>query len=151
MTALKTTGAYTVDDAVKEKITNLFVGGYCDDEKTKKIIDEFFNKYGYLCDTHTAVAVSVYKDYVESTGDRTPAVIDSTASPYKFSGSVLSAIASAEKLPDDEFAMVELLNAKTGAPVPAPLAALKDKETRFNNVCEAEDMPEFVLNALGVK
>lgn len=151
MTSLKTKGAYTVDSDVKAKITELFAGGFCDDNKTKAVIDEFFNKYGYLCDTHTAVAVSVYKDYVESTGDRTPAVIDSTASPYKFSGSVLAAIADGEKLPEDEFAMVDLLNAKTNAPVPAPLAALKDKETRFTNVCEASEMPQFVLNALGVK
>ena len=151
MTALKTKGVYSVDGEIKDKITALFTGGFCDDDKTKAVIDEFFNKYGYLCDTHTAVAVSVYKEYVESTGDRTPAVIDSTASPYKFSGSVLSAIANGEQLPDDEFAMVDMLSEKTGTAVPAPLAALKDKETRFTNVCEADEMPGFVLNALGVK
>ena len=151
MTALKTKGAYSVDSEIKDKIASIFTGGYCDDVKTKNVIDEFFNKYGYLCDTHTAVAVSVYKEYVESTGDRTPAVIDSTASPYKFSASVLSAVANGETLPDDEFAMVDMLSEKTGTAVPAPLAALKDKATRFTNVCEADEMPEFVLNALGVK
>lgn len=151
MTALKTTGAYSVSDEVKSKITGLFFGGCCDDAKTKSTIDEFFNKYGYLCDTHTAVAVSVYKDYVEQTGDRTVSIIDSTASPYKFSGSVLAAIAKDEKLPDDEFEMVDLLNRKTNAPVPAPLAALKDRETRFADVCNADEMPQFVLKALGVE
>lgn len=151
MTSLKTVGKYSVDTDVKEKITSLFAGGFCDDDKTKTVIDEFFNKYGYLCDTHTAVAVSVYKDYVEQTGDRTPAVIDSTASPYKFSGSVLKAVSKDEELPNDEFEMVDLLNKKTGTPVPAPLAALKNKETRFTNVCNADEMPQFVLNSLGVK
>lgn len=151
MTLLKTKGAYSVDTDVKEKISELFVGGFCDDAKTKATIGEFFNKYGYLCDTHTAVAVSVYKEYVEKTGDRTAAIIDSTASPYKFSGSVLSAVANGEKLPNDEFEMVELLNKRTDVPVPAPLAALKNREIRFTNVCDADDMPEFVLSALGVK
>ena len=151
MTALKTTGTYSVDEDVKAKITNLFAGGFCDDDKTKATIDEFFNKYGYLCDTHTAVAVNVYKEYVEKTGDRTTVIIDSTASPYKFSGSVLKAIAGGEELPDDEFEMVDLLNKKTGTDVPKPLAALKDKETRFTKVVNADEMPEFVLTALGVK
>lgn len=151
MTLLKTTGAYSIDSDIKEKISELFVGGYCDDVKTKAVIDEFFNKYGYLCDTHTAVAVSVYKDYVESTGDKTTAIIDSTASPYKFSGSVLSAIANGEKLPEDEFAMVDMLNERTNVAVPAPLAALKDREVRFTTVCNADEMSDFVLSALGVK
>ncbi len=151
MLSLKVAGAYSVSKDVKAKISDLFFGGYCDDAKTKLIIDEFFNKYGYLCDTHTAVAVSVYRDYVEKTGDRTPAIIDSTASPYKFSGSVLSAIANDEELPEDEFEMVELLSQKSGVAVPAPLAALKNKETRFETVCNADEMSDFVLNSLGVK
>ena len=151
MTALKTTGAYSVDEDVKTKITSLFAAGFCDDAKTKTTIDEFFNKYGYLCDTHTAVAGNVCKEYVEKTGDRTPVVLDSTASPYKFSGSVLKAIADGEELPNDEFEMVDLLSKKTGTDVPKPLAALKDKETRFTEVVNADEMPEFVLNALGVK
>ena len=151
MTALKTTGKYSVDDEIREKIGSLFAGGFCSDEKTETIIGEFFNKYGYLCDTHTAVAVRVYKEYVEKTGDRTPVILDSTASPYKFSGSVLRAVVGEEEIPDDEFEMVELLNRKTNAPVPAPLAALKDKETRFTSVVDADEMPEFVLSSLGVK
>ncbi len=151
MTALKTTGAYSVDNATKEKITDIFTGGFCDDEKTQKIIGEFFNKYGYLCDTHTAVAVSVYKDYAEETGDKTPTIIDSTASPYKFSKAVLEAVADGKALPDDEFAMVDLLSETTSTAVPAPLAALKSKETRFTNVCAKEDMADFVLTTLGVK
>lgn len=151
MTKLKTDGVYSVDADVKDKITSIFVGGYCDEDKTKATIDEFFNKYGYICDTHTAVAVSVYKDYVEQTGDKTVTVIDSTASPYKFSGSVLSAVSGGQELPEDEFEMVEMLNRLTNAPVPAPLAALKNMKARFDNVCDADEMPKFVLSALGVE
>lgn len=151
MTALKTDGVYSVDEATKEKITSIFTGGFCSDEKTQQIIGEFFTKYGYLCDTHTAVAVSVYKDYAEKTGDRTPTIIDSTASPYKFSKAVLEAVAEGESLPEDEFAMVDLLSEKTKTGVPAPLAALKSKETRFTTVCDKEEMADFVLKTLGVK
>lgn len=151
MTSLKTQGAYSVDGETKQKITDIFTGGFCDDVKTREIIGEFFNKYGYLCDTHTAVAVSVYKDYVEKTGDKTPTVIDSTASPYKFGKSVLEAVANGEELPDDEFEMVDLLSKKTSTDVPAPLAALKSKQTRFTTVCAKEDMADFVLGTLGVK
>lgn len=151
MTSLKMTGAYSVRGETKKKISDLFFGGFCDDTKTKETIDEFFNKYGYLCDTHTAVAVSVYKDYVEQTGDKTVSIIDSTASPYKFSGSVLAAIAGGEELPEDEFEMVDLLSKKTNTVVPAPLAALKESETRFTDVCNADEMPGFVLSALGVE
>ena len=151
MTQLKTKGAYTVDENVKEKITSLFAGGFCDDDSTTKTIGEFFNEYGYLCDTHTAVAVKVYKDYVEQTNDRTPVIIDSTASPYKFSSSVLKAIAKDDELPDDEFEMVELLNKKSNVSVPKPLAALKNKETRFTAVVDSDEMPQYVLKTLGVE
>ncbi len=151
MTALKTEGVYTVDDATKAKIKEIFVGGYCSEEKTREIIGTFFNDYGYLCDTHTAVAVSVYKDYVEKTGDRTPTIVDSTASPYKFSKSVLEAVAQGEELPRDEFEMVELLSAKTNTAVPAPLAALRSKQTRFDTVRAKEEMADFVLSTLGVQ
>ncbi len=151
MTSLKTEGKYSVDDTTKSKITDIFAGGFCDDEKTQQIIGEFFNKYGYLCDTHTAVAVSVYKDYVEKTGDKTVTVIDSTASPYKFSKAVLEAVSENDTLPDDEFAMVDMLSQKTNTDVPAPLAALKTKETRFSSVCDKSEMADFVLSTLGVQ
>jgi len=150
MTSLKTTGSYSVDEDVKSKIKELFAGGFCDDEKTKATIDEFFNKYGYLCDTHTAVAVNVYREYVEQTGDRTAVILDSTASPYKFSGSVLSALVHGENTPKDEFEMVDYLSRMTNTEVPKPLAALKNKNARFNNVVEASEMPEFVLKSLGI-
>ena len=115
-----------------------------------------------VSDTLCVIAASVFlckegkskqeiKEYVEKTGDRTTVIIDSTASPYKFSGSVLKAVANGEELPDDEFEMVDLLSRKTNTEVPKPLAALKDKEVRFTSVVDADEMPDFVLNSLGVK
>ncbi|MCI6652223.1 MAG: threonine synthase [Ruminococcus sp.] len=149
MTQLKTTGKYEVTPEVKEKITSQFFGGYCDDDNTKSTIKKLFEDEKYLCDTHTSVAINVYNQYVEKTGDKTPVVIASTASPYKFSHSVLEAV-SPELICDDEFEMVERLNKVSGAEVPKPIAELKNLEVRFNNVTEADKMPEYVKNTLGI-
>ena len=90
--ALAKEGRYEVSDDVKKALSEEFCAGFCDDEQTKATIKEIYDKYSYTCDTHTAVAVKVYEDYKKATGDDTVTVIASTASPYKFSGSVLSAI-----------------------------------------------------------
>ena len=82
---------YQVSGAVKEKMSDFF-GGFADEEETKKAIAEMYEKYGYLIDTHTAVAYKVYEDYRNATGDETPTVIASTASAYKFAVSVAEAL-----------------------------------------------------------
>ena len=92
MNALKSEGKYEVSDDVKAVINEKFYGGFCDDKNTEATIHEMFEQDKYLCDTHTAVAINVYKQYVEETGDKTPSVIASTASPYKFSKAVLEAV-----------------------------------------------------------
>lgn len=151
MTALKTGGKYEVTDAVKAVLQEKFFGGFCNDEQTQATIGKLFAQQGYLCDTHTAVAVNVYEQYVAETGDQTPAVIASTASPYKFSKSVLESVAPDETLPETEFEMVDRLCGITGVPVPAPLAGLKDKQTRFSDVTAVEEMPDYVLAALNIR
>ncbi len=151
MTKLKTEGKYEVSGEVKDKIKSSFYGGYCDDDKTKATIAKMFNEENYLCDTHTAVAVAVYDNYVSETGDKTPTVIASTASPYKFSNAVLTAVNNGEKLDMSEFEMVDKLNEISGVDVPKPLASLKDKKSRFSDVVKVDEMPEYVLGALGVK
>ena len=150
MKQLSETGSYTVDESVLALLKEWFWGGCCDDEQTKATIADLYENENYLSDTHTAVAVNVYRQYAASTGDNTPAVIASTASPYKFAQSVLSALTE-QDLPDDEFAMVDALSAKTGTPVPAPLAALKEAEERFSFTCGVEEMPQAVLSGLGVE
>lgn len=146
---LKENGKYEVDADVKAKLDELFFGGYCDDEKTKATIKNVYDKYGYLCDTHTAVAIAVYEEYKEKTGDTRPVVIASTASPYKFAANVLDALGKAAS--DDEFATVEELSALTNTAIPAPIKALRGKEVRFNNLCEPATMDEAVLNYLKIK
>ncbi len=149
MNKLKTVGVYEVPSEIKDRITSSFYGGYCDEENTKTTIRNLFDSKKYLCDTHTSVAVSVYDNYVKETGDKTPAVIASTASPYKFSKSVLEALSS-DALPENEFDMVDLLHSISDTKVPTPISELKGYKARFNNVTEKDTMKEAVLKALGI-
>ena len=149
MKELAENGKYTVSEDVKSKINELFVGGCCSDEETLATIKSTFDKYNYLCDTHTAVAVKVYEDYYKKTGDLTKTVIVSTASPYKFAGDVLSAI-SPEAKAEDEFAVIDILENATSTKAPAQLKELKNKEVRFKNTCEKEDMQKVVLEGLKI-
>ena len=149
MNLLTTKGEYKVTDSVLDKILNLFDAGCCDDSETKTTIGNVFKEKNYLCDTHTAVAVKVYEDYAKRTGDTTPTVIASTANPYKFSASVLSAIKE-NVTSTNEFDMVEELFAKSNEPVPPQLATLKGKEPRFKRVSKKEDMKQVVFDMLGI-
>lgn len=151
MNALKTDGKYEVTDEVKSKIKSCFYGGYCDDEQTQKTIHDLFVQNNYLCDTHTAVAVNVYGQYVNEIGDKTPSIIASTASPYKFSKAVLQAVSADTNDCSSEFEMVDELHSVSGKNVPKPLANLKDKKPRFSNVTEAQNMPSYVLGVLGIE
>ncbi|MEG1996738.1 MAG: threonine synthase, partial [Oscillospiraceae bacterium] len=89
---LSKTGKYEVSEKVFSRIKEEFFAAYCDDKQTKATIKRVFDKFSYLCDTHTAVAVSAYEEYKLKTGDNKKVIIASTANPYKFSQSVLSAI-----------------------------------------------------------
>ena len=151
MTALKTNGKYTVSDDIKNVVESMFSGGFCSEDETLETIAALYNDAGYLCDTHTAVAVNVYEKYLEATGDNTPAVIASTASPYKFSRAVLSAVEGAEITEEDEFAIVDTLKEKTSTEIPAPLEATRTMQDRFSDVIEPDTMPDYVLSALKIK
>lgn len=147
MGKLQKDGCYTVPDALLAKIRELFVAGWCDDERTMTAIRETYEQQQYLCDTHTAVAMAVCEEYRRESGDTTPLIIASTADPYKFSASVLSAF-GAEQADEDEFDKVERLHALTGAPIPPSLAALKGQKPRFDQVCSRETMVETVCAML---
>ena len=150
MKQLSVNGKYTVSDKLISDIQSTFNAGFASEEDVNETIKSHFDKYSYLCDTHTAVAVKVYDNYVAETKDDITTVIDSTASPYKFSKSVLSAVLDGNTPELDEFSMVDKLNEVTNADVPAPLANLKDKEVRFNNVCNKENMSEMVFKLLNL-
>lgn len=146
---LQQNGKFEVKDDVLKKLQSLFFGAYCDDGDTLKTIKNTFDKYGYLCDTHTAVAVNAYEQYVENTGDKRPVLIASTASPYKFAKSVLSALTS--DIPADEFDTVDALADLTNTQIPTPLAELKNATVRFNDIYNKQDMYKAVCDCLNLK
>lgn len=149
MTSLASDGKYTVDADTFGKLKELFAAGCCDDDQTKQTIARIFKEKGYLCDTHTAVAVKVYEDYKAATGDETPTVIASTASPFKFSASVLDAIGgNCGGL--DEFEMVEKLAEVSKESCPEQLAGLRNKAVRFDGCCSKDSMEKVVLDMLGI-
>ncbi len=145
---LAESGTFTVSEEIKAKMGELFWGGCCDDKATLQTIKDLFEEYGYLCDTHTAVAMNVYKQYVKATGDDRATIIASTASPYKFANSVLSAV-SDEKA-QSEFETVRLLSEVTNTQIPEPIKALENATVRFKELCEKEEMLTAVYKALGI-
>lgn len=145
---LSSKGRFEVTSEIRQKMQELFYGGYCDDSATVKTIEKTFKEYGYLCDTHTAVAVNVYNKYVQETNDNRPAVIASTASPYKFAQSVLPAVC--EDSAEDEFQTVHLLSKATATEIPEPIAALESAEVRFKDIYEKQDMYTAVCKCLNI-
>ena len=148
MHALSSGGSYTVDADTADAVRALFYGGCCDDRQTVETIRRVFCEDGYLCDTHTAVALHVYNQYSVETNDETPTVIASTASPYKFSDSVLNAF-DVEK-PIDEFEEAELLSEISDTEIPQPIQLLRGKPIRFTNCVAADAMSDFVCKTVGV-
>ncbi len=149
MDSLSATGSYTVDEATRAKIADLFYGGCADDSQTKEQIAAQFASNGYLADPHTGVALKVYENYVAETQDPRVSVIASTASPFKFSKGVLEAIGEKADA-KDEFALCDALSAKTGYEVPRSIAALKELTPRFTQICEKEEMWQQVVAMLGL-
>lgn len=146
MVQLSETGKYSVSDKVKDKLQKRFKGYCCDDRETQRVIRAMFETNGYLIDTHTAVAFSALEQYRRETGDETPAIVASTASPFKFCGSVLEALGETSIAAGLD--ALDQLTAKTGQPAPAPLAGLREKAVRFTRVVERERMADAVRSLL---
>ena len=142
MEKLASEGKYTVTDEVKAKLDAVFSGGFCDDDTTRSVIGSLYKDNGYLIDTHTAVAYKVLCDYRSETGDNTPAVVVSTASPYKFCDAVLEALGETADAPGLE--LVDKLSTVTGTAVPKPLERLKSKARRFTESVEKTEMKDVV-------
>ena len=145
---LSENGKFTVNDTVLSKLQKLFYGACCDDESTLATIKKTFDEYGYLCDTHTAVAVNAYEQYLVDTGDSRPVLIASTASPYKFAKSVISALC--DNVNGSEFEIVEALSSLTNTNVPTPIAELKTATARFKDIYDKADMYKAVCKCLKI-
>ena len=146
MKELSETGRYQVSDKVLAKLQSEFAAGFCDDTQTKAQISKTWKEHRYLIDPHTAVAFHVLEQYRRETGDETPAIAVSTASPFKFCDGVLDALGVAEKAQGLD--ILDQLSQVTGCPVPAPLAGLRGKSPRFTQWVEKEDMVGQVLDML---
>lgn len=146
--ALNDEGKYEVTPEVKKLLSENFFGGFCTDEETKETIKEIFDEYSYLCDTHTAVAVKVYLDYLKKTGDSKKTIIASTANPYKFTANVLSAVSN--ETAGDEYSQIDKLYEISALPVPKELSELKEKKVRFDKSIEKSDIKAEVLRLLNL-
>lgn len=146
MSALKTEGQYTISDEMKANLKD-FYGGYADDRMTKEYINKVYNEENYLMDTHTAVAYAVYDTYVKETKDHTPTVIISTASPYKFTGSVMSAIDEQYESIND-FTLLEEMHGLIKGKMPKAMEQIALRPIKHNKVCEVKGMKQVVSDFL---
>lgn len=152
MSELNTKGEYRVDEEHLTAIKEIFPAGYVNDEDTAATISRIFKEYGYALDPHTAVAWQVAETYRLRSGDETPNIIVSTASPFKFNETVLTALIQSENVNvTDEFAALRQLAKLISRPVPSALAELEQKPVRHTTACNKQDMPEVVQQALQVK
>jgi threonine synthase len=146
MKKLNTSGIYEISDEMAEKLREDFCGGCVFKEDAQKTIKDTFKKYGYLLDTHTAVAYKALEDYKTETEDDTVSVVLSTASPFKFAKSVYSSLFG--ETDDDEFVLMEELSEKTKIKIPENLRVLQYKKLRHFEVCSVDEMEDFVISAL---
>lgn len=142
MSQLYDNSGYEISDKIKAGL-NDFIGGYADMDEVSESIGELFNKENYLMDTHTAVAYSVYKDYVKNTSDNTPTIIASTASAYKFAESVADSLGIDKGV--NGFESVIKVKEKTGVTVPEGLRDLDKKQIRHTGVININEMKQTIL------
>ncbi len=146
MKALSTEGKYTITDEMKEGLKD-FYGNYATEAETAKRIRDLYEKTGYIIDTHTAVASCVYQKYLADTKDTTTAVIASTASPFKFTRSVMKAIDEKYDAMED-FALADELSKIGKVKIPRAIEEIRTAEVRHNTVVEVDEMEATVKKFL---
>lgn len=148
MADLSQKGSYTVTDGMKAAMAD-FWGNFASQEENAATIKKLYEDTGYVIDTHTGVAASVCRKYLEETGDGRKQVIVSTASPYKFSRSVLEAICG-EQDGRDEFQVIDELCKVSGVDIPPAVEEIRNAQIRHNLECDVADMKALVSEILGV-
>ncbi len=146
MASLAATGAYEISPDELAAIRETFVGYYADEVATSETIKNNFEKHGYLHDTHTAVGFNAAQQYVAETKDKTPLVVDSTASPYKFAADVLHALT--DDVPSDPLEALDALSALTKTEIPYPLRGIAERKVNFDKVVKSDKMSDAVLDYL---
>ena len=143
MKEMKETGKYEISDAQKALLKDIFFGGCASDEKTRETIRRYWKEEHYLLDPHTAVAASVAQDFRQETGDASPLLIVSTASPYKFAADVAASIGV--QVQGDAFDAGKALEDATGVKAPKAITELKTMPVLHTRVCEKDRMGDAVL------
>ena len=146
MDDLKYKGVYVAPQPIMDEMRERFYADWASDDEAKDAIRRVWREHGYLMDPHTAVAWKVMEYFKEFRDNGWPTVLLSTASPYKFSRDVLSAISDVP--PETGFAAMDALNALTGVPVPKNLAQLRDMKPRFDDCVDKNDMLAYVKEAM---
>ncbi len=147
MTSLIKEGKYQITDEMKAQLSD-FYGNYAKEEETAATIFDVYNKNGYVMDTHTAVAATVYRKYVNETGDTTKAVIASTASPFKFTRSVMEALHAEKCASMEDFQLIDELAKVSRVAVPKAIEEIRTAKVRHNTVADVAEMPQVVRNIL---
>ncbi len=140
---------FTINTAMKEKLKSDFYGGFATDRETSETIEHVFKDFDYLIDTHTAVGYRVFQKYREDSGDKLKTVIASTASPFKFPGSVFEAI-SEKPAGTDEFTLLEKIAELSGQEVPESIKDIGRRKVIHRSVCRAGQMKEAISGFLGI-
>lgn len=148
MKALTEEGVYTITEEMKNQLDEFF-GAYGTEDETAAKIKDIYEVEKYVLDTHTAVAAVAYDKYVKETGDQVPTVIASTASPYKFTRSVMDAIDPAYDVKTD-FELVDELNKISGVEVPNAIEEIRTAPVLHDTVCETAEMEAEVKKILGL-
>lgn len=148
MTALGSSGVYSITEAMKKSLQD-FYGNYADEEETAETIRRIYEDTGYVIDTHTAVAACVYEKYKKDTKDQKVAVIASTASPYKFTRSVMTAIDDHYQKMED-FELVDELCRLSGTKIPEAISEIREAPILHDHVCEKAEMKQTVMDFLGI-
>ena len=148
MESLKTTGKYEISSDMRSKLDS-FYGNYASEDETGATIKALYEKTGYIIDTHTAVASTVYNKYKSETGDDKTTIIASTASPFKFTRAVMGAIDSAYE-DEEDFVLVDKLSELGQLSVPNAIEEIRKADIRHDTVVEVDDMCAEVKRFLGI-
>jgi threonine synthase len=133
---------------MKEKL-NGFIGGWASEGETREAIHKVYSENGYVIDTHTAVAASVYHAYLKETSDATKTVIVSTASPYKFAKSVLEAL-QVEEVPTDDYEQAIILKKVSNTEIPKAVEEIRTAPVLHKKVCATGEMQAIVEDILKI-
>ena len=148
MKSLSRDGKYEITADMKDNMED-FYGNYASEQETADTIKNLYEKTGYVIDTHTAVAATVLKKYQEATKDDAKVVVASTASPFKFTRSVMNAIdAKYDSMTD--FELVDELSKLANVGVPNAIDEIRTAPVLHDTVCDKEDMKSVVMKFLGM-